>query len=74
MDNSVTEFNSFVLALTLGKRHIADANQNIAEPHAVIIAPVSMYGLISILVGSGMDAHYSANPIDHMVISIIGPQ
>ena len=46
MDNSVTVFNSFVLALTLGKRHIADANQNIAEPHAVIIAPVSMYDLI----------------------------
>jgi hypothetical protein len=24
----------------LGKRHIADVNQNIAEPHAAIIAPI----------------------------------
>jgi len=30
----------------LGKRHVADLNQNIAEPHAAIIAPVSMNGLI----------------------------
>ncbi|MGO8923543.1 MAG: hypothetical protein ACLQF4_11465, partial [Xanthobacteraceae bacterium] len=29
-----------------GKRDIADMNQNIAEPHAVIIAPVSMSDLI----------------------------
>jgi hypothetical protein len=29
-----------MLGLMLGKRHIADANQNTAEPHAVIIAVV----------------------------------
>jgi hypothetical protein len=30
-----------VLGLMLGNRHIADLNQNIAEPHAAIIAPAS---------------------------------
>jgi hypothetical protein len=29
-----------------GKRHIADRNQNTAEPHAAIIIPVSMNDLI----------------------------
>jgi hypothetical protein len=31
-----------------GKRHMADRNQNAAEPHAVIITPVSMNDLIVI--------------------------
>jgi hypothetical protein len=35
-----------VLGFMLGNRHIADLNQNIAEPHAAIIAPASMNGLI----------------------------
>jgi hypothetical protein len=74
MDNSVTVFNSFVLALTLGKRHIADANQNIAEPHAVIIAPVSMYDLIINPHWFGDGWPLCANPMDHMVMSIVGPQ
>jgi hypothetical protein len=30
----------------LGKRQIADLNQNIAEPHAAIIAPASINDLI----------------------------
>src|SRR5262249_10118673 len=39
LDNSVTVSNSFAPGLMLGKRHIADVNQNIAEPHAAIITP-----------------------------------
>ena len=46
LDSSVTASTSSVLGLMLGKRQIADLNQNIAEPHAAIIAPVSMNGLI----------------------------
>jgi hypothetical protein len=38
--SSVTLSNSSMLGLMLGKRHIADANQNTAEPHAVISAAV----------------------------------
>jgi hypothetical protein len=30
----------------VGKRHIADMNQNIAEPHAVKMIPASTYDLI----------------------------
>jgi hypothetical protein len=37
----------------LGNRHIADLNQNIAEPHAAIITPASMNGLIITPYGSG---------------------
>jgi hypothetical protein len=47
--------------LMLGKRHIADPNQNIAEPHAAIIAPVSMNDLIITPNGSGTDRDYTAN-------------
>jgi len=39
LDNSVISSNP-VPSLVLGKWHIADANQNIADPHAAIIAPV----------------------------------
>lgn len=46
-DNSVALSNSFIPGLMLGTRHIAAANQNTAEPHAVIIAPVSMYDRIT---------------------------
>ena len=41
-DNSLAEIGSSEPGLMLGKRHIADANQNIAEPHAAIITPVSI--------------------------------
>ena len=40
LDSSVTVSNSSAPGLTLGKRHIADANQNIAEPHAAIITAI----------------------------------
>jgi hypothetical protein len=40
LDSSVTLSNWSMLGLTLGKWHIADANQNTAEPHAVISAAV----------------------------------
>jgi len=40
LDSSVTVSNSFVPGLMPGKRHIADANQNIAEPHAAIITAI----------------------------------
>ena len=53
LDNSVTVSSSSVPGLMLGKRHIADVNQNIAEPHAAIIAPVSMNDLIITPNGSG---------------------
>jgi hypothetical protein len=46
-DNSVALSNSFIPGLMLGTRHIAAANQNTAEPHAVIIAPVSMHDRIT---------------------------
>ena len=45
-DSSVAAPASSGLGLMLGKRHIADLNQNIAEPHAAIIAQVSINGLI----------------------------
>jgi hypothetical protein len=32
----------------VGKRHIADMNQNIAEPQAAIMIPASTYDLIII--------------------------
>jgi hypothetical protein len=40
--------------LTLGKRHIADMNQNIAEPHAAIMTPVSISDLMIVPNGSEM--------------------
>jgi hypothetical protein len=40
LDSSVTLSNSSLLDLMLGKRHIADANQNTADAHAVISAAV----------------------------------
>jgi hypothetical protein len=46
LDSSVIASASSVLGLMLGKRQIADLNQNIAEPHAAIIAPVSINDLI----------------------------
>jgi hypothetical protein len=57
----LTLSNSFVFGLMLGKRHIADVNQNIAEPHAAITAPASMNDLIITPNGSGMDRDYTAN-------------
>ena len=47
-DNSVTLSGSSMPCLMWGKRHMADRNQNAAEPHAVIITPVSMNDLIVI--------------------------
>jgi hypothetical protein len=46
LDNSVTLANSSMLGLILGKCHIADANQQIAEAHPVISAAVSMSDLM----------------------------
>jgi len=43
----------------LGKRHIAEVNQNIAEPHAAISAPISMNDLIVTPNRSGMDRDYT---------------
>jgi hypothetical protein len=47
LDNSVTVADSSMPALMLGKRLIADMNQNIAEPHTVTITAVSMYDLMT---------------------------
>jgi hypothetical protein len=47
--------------MNVGNRHIADMNQNAAEPLAVIIAPISMYELITTPDGSGLDRYYTAN-------------
>jgi hypothetical protein len=47
LDNSVAVASSSMPALMLGKRHIADMNQNTAEPHAVAIIAISMYDLIT---------------------------
>ena len=46
LDNSVAVPDSSMPSLMLGKRHIADMNQNTAEPHAVTIIAVSMNDLI----------------------------
>ncbi len=46
LDNSVTLANSSMPGLMLGKCHIADANQHVAEPHPVISTAVSMRDLI----------------------------
>ena len=72
LDSSFIVSSSFVLGLALGKRHIADVNQNIAEPHAAIIAPVSMKDLMITPSGSAKDRNYSADPSYHMVMSAIG--
>jgi hypothetical protein len=41
LDDSVTVWNASIPGLILGNcRHIADMNQNTAEPHAVIIPAV----------------------------------
>jgi hypothetical protein len=49
----------------LGKRHIADLNQNIAEMHTAMIAPVSMNDLIiTPMVGDGCGCTV-ASPIYH---------
>ena len=42
MDNSVTLANSSLPGLMPGRCHIADANQHMAEPHAVSRTAVSM--------------------------------
>jgi hypothetical protein len=47
-DSSVTLSGSSLPCFMWGKRHMADRNQNAAEPHAVIITPVSMNDLIVI--------------------------
>ena len=46
LDNSVSLSDSSMPGLTLGKCHIADANQHVAEAHPVIIAAVSISDLI----------------------------
>ena len=46
LDNSVTLAASSRPGLVLGKCHIADANQHVAERHPVISAAVSMSDLI----------------------------
>src|SRR5262249_11835279 len=46
LDNSVTLADSSRPCLLLGKCHIADANQHVAERHPVISAAVSMSDLI----------------------------
>jgi hypothetical protein len=56
LDNSSLS-NSSIPGLIVGRRHIADVNQNTAEPQAVIIIPVSMYDRI-IVPNSAMDADY----------------
>jgi hypothetical protein len=53
----------------LGKRHIADMNQNIAEPHAAIIAPVSMNGLIITPNGWEMDYDHASTELS-LVMSV----
>lgn len=53
LDNSVTVADSPMPALMLGRRHIADMNQNTAEPHAVTIIAVSMDDLITAPDGFG---------------------
>src|SRR5215469_14084861 len=45
LDNSPWSISSSP-SFMVGKRHIADMNQNIAEPHAVIMIPASTYDLI----------------------------
>jgi hypothetical protein len=47
--------------LMLGRRHIADINQNTADPHAVTITAVSMDDLIIAPEASGIDRDYSAH-------------
>ena len=54
-----------------GKRHIADANQNAAEPHPVISAAVSMNDFMSFLIILGKDSDYGAN-LDHLMVSNMG--
>jgi hypothetical protein len=46
LDNSLAVSGSSVICFMLGKRHIADANQNAAEPHAAITTPVSISDFI----------------------------
>jgi hypothetical protein len=46
LDNSLTLANSSLPGLLLGKYHIADANQHVAEPHPVISTAISMSDLI----------------------------
>jgi hypothetical protein len=43
LDSSVTLSSSSLPGLMPRERHIAEANQNTAEPHPVISAAVSMY-------------------------------
>jgi hypothetical protein len=61
-DNSVTLSRSSMPWLMLGKRHMADRNQNAAEPHAVVITPVSTNDLIVIPCWFRVDRDYTANP------------
>ena len=56
LDNSVTLSNSSIRGLMLGKRHIADVNQHAAEPHAAIIAAVSINDVIITPVIRGREA------------------
>jgi hypothetical protein len=52
LDNSPWSISS-APGFMVGKRHIADMNQNIAEPHAVIIAAVTMNDvIITLMVGA----------------------
>jgi|SRR6476646_10872256 len=48
LDSSLTLSSSSRLGLMLGKRHIADANQNAAEPQPVTSAAVSINDFIGV--------------------------
>jgi hypothetical protein len=72
LNNSIILSNWPVLCSMRGKRHIADVNQNIAEPHAVITAPVSIKDLIVPPGGLPMNRDHAARPNWHMLISGTG--
>jgi hypothetical protein len=61
LDSSATVAESSMPDLMLGKRHIADMNQNTAEPHAVAITAVSMNDLITAPESSGSTADHTVN-------------
>jgi hypothetical protein len=76
LDNSFIFCKSSVPGLLFGKWHIADANQNIADPHAAAIATLSMndriiapshYYYLSIIISPSLVGNLYRQSDDRMV-------
>jgi len=70
-DNSVSSSECSLLSLMWGIRHIADRNQNTAEPHVVTIMAVSIGDFIITPDSSGVHRYYTVDLNCRMIIDYV---